>query len=244
VKGATVFRAFLFAFSVNCVFAQAQPGAPADVKRAKLYSPWEFVEGKPRNSESLIGRSCLDLITLEQRCGSFEGVSYGNRFGVNWDIFHVHNIGESQTRIVDLGKLDWAADFEVPAIQPWSRLRPGESRNISVNVSGADGQDGAPGMNGDGTYTPAESRGVKREGFADKPIDKQVSAARKTESGSVYSEKYMPFIEVKKGHIYAVRVVDPTHDYYVLIRVDDLVRGTEASISFKKVDGPTRKPVL
>ena len=244
MKGSFVFCALLFAFSVNCVIAQAQAGAPADVKRAELYSPWEFVEGKPRNNESLRGRSCLDLITLEQRCGSFEGLSYGNRFGVNWDIFHVHNIGESQTRIADLGKLDWTDDFEVPAIQPWSRLRRGESRNISVNVSGADGQDGAPGMNGDGTYTPSERRGVKREGFADKPIDKQVSAARKTESGSAYPEKYMPFIEVKKGHIYGVRVVNAASDFYLLIRVDDLLRGVRANISYKKLDGPTRKPVL
>jgi len=36
--------------------------------------------------------------------------------------------------------------------------------------------------------------------------------------------------------MYAVRVKDATHDYYVLVRVDELKRGERLVLSYKKID--------
>jgi hypothetical protein len=51
-------------------------------------------------------------------------------------------------------------------------------------------------------------------------------------------------MEAKKGHMYAVHIVDPNNDLYLLIHVDDLVRGTKATISFRKLDVPPKKPIF
>src|SRR4051812_43768603 len=212
-----VFCSLLFAISASAVLAQPPAIAAPDIKTAQLLSPWEFVKEKASYNDSLGRQSCLDLAKLEQRCGSRESISYGNRFGINWDIFAVNNIGDSQTRIVDLGKFDWNDKFDVPWVQPWARLRPGETRNVAVNTSGADGADGAMGRNGDGSYNPPERRTMKKEGFADKPIPQQVSSSRVSDTGTVRPDKYIPFVEAIQGHMYAIRVVNSTDDYYVLV---------------------------
>jgi hypothetical protein len=228
----------------SLLFAQLEPGR-VNPDSVDLYSPWVPVDGeKYRWDPELKKNSCFDLIRLERRCGGTQAFGYGNRFGVNWDIFDVHNIGGSQTRMIDLGKLEWADKFEVPWIKPWRKLRPGESRTITVDVSGADGRDGEPGRNADGTSAAASKSGPKREGLADKPVSRQVTTDVKTESGEEFADGYAPFMQIQKGHIYAVRVLDEKHDHYVLVRVDEIVRGTKVTISYKKVDGLTSKPVF
>jgi hypothetical protein len=233
----------LFAVPGSFALAQQPPSAPEKIVKVELYSPWESVGGKVQYSGRLFSRRCLDLVSLEQRCGGQVALSYGNRFGENWDIFAVDARDDSQTRMVDLGLLDWTDSFEVPWIQPWAKLRSGEQRNVAVNTSGSDGASGAPGMNGDGTSPRPKKSKPRSEGYADKPVAKQVSSVVQTEEGRNWSDNYTPFTQITKGHIYAVRVLDPQNAFYILIRVDDVIRGTKAAISFKKVDGP-KKPVF
>ncbi|SRR6266436_209252 len=46
--------------------------------------------------------------------------------------------------IRDLGEFDWSADVPVPVVEPLAKLKPGERRNVTVDVSGADGAPGKP----------------------------------------------------------------------------------------------------
>ena len=47
------------------------------------------------------------------------------------------------------------------------------------------------------------------------------------------------YVKVQKGFMYAVHVVDDENDFYVLMRVDDVVRGRTATVSWKQVPAPT-----
>lgn len=239
----------IFLITAATAFAIGQGRSSSDfgIDIVELYAPWEWTEQKAKFNQSLYFKSCFNLLRLERRCDGTEFISYGNRFGDNWDIFSVGGAKDSQTRMIDLGRHEWNDQIDVPWITPWAKLKPGEQRHITVNTSGADGRDGAPGMNADGTYTlgsaTEKGRPPRSDGFADKPITKQVSTAVKTDSGALRTDNYTPFMEVKPGHIYAVHIVDPVNDHYLLIRVEDLIRGTKVAISFKRIDAP-QKPVL
>ena len=137
--------------------------------------------------------------------------------------------------MIKIGKHELTDSFEVPQITPWRVLEPGEKRRISVNVSGADGEHG---KNADGT--PASDRPV-REGFADKPVSKQVSSAIIRPDGTEVPDDYTPYMQIRKGHLYAVRVFDGANEFYILVRVDDLVSGEKAVISVKRIEGPILK---
>jgi hypothetical protein len=43
-------------------------------------------------------------------------------------------------------------------------------------------------------------------------------------------------MQIRQGHIYAFRVVDGADDFYLLMRVDELVRGKRATVSTRKID--------
>jgi hypothetical protein len=243
-----------FVAAVNTfVCAQVQTPNKGELKTVEIYSPWDFSGERPKSSPELRAKSCLDLLLLERRCGATHSISYGDRLGKNWDIFDVEG---SQTRMIDLGEYKWTDKFEVPVIRPWAKLKPGEGRQITLNTSGgrgADGRDGAdglPGMNGDGTYDdslpiatlPRKPR-PGTEGYGNKPVAQQVSSKVKAASGVERPDDYNPLAEARKGHMYAIRLVDPENDYYMLMRVDDIVRGTKVTISFRKMDVPPQKSI-
>ena len=229
--------------AISPVFSQTTKADTNELETVELLSPWDFVGEKPTHNQSRYIRSCINLVTFAQGCRGGEMLSYGNRFGVNWDIFSISGPRDSQTRMVDVGKFDWTDNYEVPWVRPWKKLQPGEQRHITVNTSGADGADGLPGKNADGTY-PAVTPRPKREGFGDKPVAQQASSTIKTDDGEEYASNYTPFMQIEKGHLYAVRVINAANDFYLLIHADDVVRGDKVVISLKKVDGPTRKPVF
>jgi hypothetical protein len=214
---------FLLAIACGVLLGQQVPSKQSEIAQVELLSPWELIDGKMRPNPIKHARSCFDLVRLQLRCGVKQAISYGNRFGDNWDIFSLDSAADTQSRMVDLGAKDWTDKFDVPWIRPWAKLREGEQRGIAVNTSG--GSAGAP-------------------GYGSRPVAEQVSSTVKTEDDVERKDNYNPFLEVKKGHIYAVRVVDPANDFYILFRVDDLERGAKATISFKKIDGPTSKPVF
>ena len=210
-------------FASSLVCGQRSLTAASELTQIELMSPWEWKDSKTVPNAVLHAKSCFDLLALERRCGGAEAISYGNRFGDNWDILSLELGKDSQSRMVDLGNKAWSDTFDVPWIRPWAKLREGEQRHITVNTSG--GNAGAP-------------------GYGARPVAEQVSSKVKTEADSERPDNYTPFLEAKKGHMYAVRVVNAANDFYLLFHVDDIERGTMATISFKKVDGPTQKPVF
>ena len=209
-----------------------------EIVSTELFSPVQTDGDKTRFDSGLYKKACFNLVTLRLGCEVGEvgevKLHYGNRFGDNWDIFSVSGSNKDQTRGKDLGMLRWDDAFTIPEIEPWAKLQPGERRHITVNTSGADGAHGKPGRNADGTYPAEARRPAVMDGFSDKPVDVQVKTAVQTASDTVPSS-YNPFMQVSKGHIYAFHVVDEQNDFYILVRIDDLIRGTKASISYQKV---------
>ncbi len=228
-----------FLFRLGCagmlVFITASVTFAQDISSTEIFSSVQVDGDKTRFDPELYKKACFNLVSLQFGCGVGSAkIHYGNRFGDNWDIFAVTGARPDQTRGIDLGELQWSDQFKIPEIEPWPKLLPGESRHITVNTSGADGAHGKPGQNADGTYPSEVLRPVVREGFADKPVNQQVQTTVKTSNGLVPSA-YNPYIQIKKDHIYAFHVVDDLNDFYILVRIDDLIRGTKASISYKKV---------
>jgi hypothetical protein len=144
-----------------------------------------------------------------------------------WDWFSVSLATNARTVARDLGELSWGDYFEVPAIEPFPKLKEGETRTFKVDVSGADGEDGAPGapaINGDGTVGPKTPKVV-------------ASGPPKVRRTGV---PVVDPVHVKAivGHMYVVRVVDNDSDFYVLFRVESLVRGDNCTITWKRIVSP------
>jgi hypothetical protein len=226
------------------VVAQSAPKERPTLNRIELLSPWN-PEGT-RTLPERRDRNCFDLIRLLQRCGGGESLHYGNRSGINWDIFAVSGGRDSQTRMIGLGAHDWNDRFSIPEVEPWPALKEGETRTIIVNTSGVDGKDGEPGRpgkpgaNADGTVTveppratpSAPKRAKQTIDYGKSPLSVQVSSTINVKGKAPVASSYNPFTDAKKGHMYLIRVVNRESDDYILLRVDDLVRGEKASISY------------
>ena len=214
-------------------FAQTENPKPEGVVSVELFSPFVEKGGKPGYEPGLYMSSCLDLLRLERRCGGAQAISYGTRIGINDSLFNVHGGQESRTRMIEIGKYDWTDKFTVPEVKLWRPLGPGEQRTVSMNASGADG---APGRNADDVFAPFA--GTQRQGkdYANAPVNEQVGSVVKKDGKIVRTDPYNPLVVVKKGHMYAVRVFDKTTEHYVLVHVDDVVRGKSVVLSFKKLE--------
>jgi hypothetical protein len=235
---------FLLAVASICftgsVLGQGVSDVSPETWKAELRSPWiHEPDGKARYEMARAAHSCVYLVGKKGPCQSGINISYGNRFGDNWDIIALHG---TQSRMIDLGKAESLDEVEVPYIVPFRVLAPGEKRNISINTSGGDGADGKPGRNADGTYPPQRSK-PKKESYFDKPVAKQVSSTIKTEHDEIFEDKYNPFLEARKGHVYAIRILEGEIDQYFLMRVDDVEKGEKITVTVKKVSTPVRPPV-
>ena len=146
---------------------------PKPVKGQKTVAMTQETYDKPR----------FDLVTLKHGCTSTLCITYGSRFGNNWDIFNIGGGAVSQTRMVQIGKYKWTDKFQVPDVEPWAALAPGERRTVSVNTSGADGVDGSNGASGRGGGAQ-DIRGpdlsavgsMKNEGYANAGLNRQVGS--------------------------------------------------------------------
>ncbi|MBK9154822.1 MAG: hypothetical protein IPM25_11500 [Chloracidobacterium sp.] len=248
----TISALVLLSLSAICVLGQTDR-LPPGVHTLELLSP--FVQDSTgrtigTNPERR-GRSCLDLVNLRLGCSREVTVDFGTRMGVNINLFKLNGGKVDRSRMVRIGAYDWTDKFIVPYIEPWSELAPGETRHVAFNVSGGDGPDGKPGlpgvagMNGDGTYTPTvippapivrSSSKPKRKDYGTADVTEQVSSKIVAKNGKERKDGYTPLVLAKKGHMYAVHVVDGNRDYYVLIRVDDIEEGERIKISFMKLD--------
>jgi hypothetical protein len=223
-------RLFALSFCVTLAVLSGlgQTIEPA-VKRVELLSPWKFDQNGKTIGPDPQRRDyrCFDLILLERTCHGAQPLAYGNRIGNNWDIFATDGGGrDSQTRMIELGKYQWADKLTVPEVEPWSKLKPGEQRHIKIALYGADGK---PGRNADGGFP---SGPPPKEGNASAPLSRQVNSTITMSGKSVRGDGYLPYNEVKLGYMYLVRVVNTHADHYVLIRVEELVRGNKVVFSY------------
>lgn len=218
-------------FVAGFATAEAQVDTNAGIKTFELLPVFDY-STEPPKSRADRNVACIDLVRLVQKCDSSIGLLYGERSGINWDIFQI--VGE-RTRMVRIGKHEFTDEFEIPEITPWAKLEPGDRRTISIDTSGSDGEHG---RNADGTI--ADGPPV-REGGANKPVSGQVSSTIKRADGTVIRDNYSPYMQIKKGHVYAVRTYDRDVDQYFLVRIDDLDRGEKVTVSVKRVEGPARK---
>ena len=211
----------------------------------ELTSPW-IIDGRQTTfSPERRLRSCLDFESLSYGCERNTGVAYGDRIGVNWDLFRINGGVIDRTRMVEIGKYDWTDKFTVPNVDAWPALAPGEKRAITINGSGATvppvtnsmkGSEAIADMNGNRTFTPKARRASSRNTtYATANVKQQVSSAIKGTDGKIRDDVYSPVVEVKKGYMYVVHVVDQQGDYYVLIHVDDVVHGESVKLSFIKL---------
>jgi hypothetical protein len=213
--------------TVPVAFAQDSiPATAGNLKTFTLTSPYaEDGHGKLAPSDKA-QRNCFDMvIETEVTCGRRWDFLYGNmRVGEDWDWFFVSGDKGVRTKIVSLGKKDWTDLLKVPVVEPYPLLKPGEQRSVMVDASGADGAPGnTVGNLGDASSSIADRLPV--DTGAPKPGQ---SSLKPTRTSSHYTK-------VEKGRMYVIRVVDETNDFYVLMRVDDLVRGRTATISWQRV---------
>lgn len=204
-----------------------------------LYSPIKH------KGESL--RSCVYFQSRQKKvpyvpCDLYYGSLYA---GEEWDWFQSPTEQNSRSVVRDLGQLSWDDKFKVPVVAPLPPLKPGETRRVTVDTSGADGAAGKDGT--DGVSAPGSSRpDTVPSGFPPRASDTFPSptpetlvkqSRRKRHDGKPKVDPI--FTKVAAGHLYVIHVVDEASDFYVLFRVESLERGDNCTISWKLIPAPT-----
>lgn len=159
-------------------------------------------------------------------------LNYGSLYvGDEWDWFSVSLATNARTAARDLGELNWGENFTIPVIEPFPKLKEGETRTFKVDASGADGadgEDGAPAVDGNGKVMPKPQRPA---------VSGEAQAVRKEKRSGVPIVDPV-FLKAIPGHMYVIRVVDNDSDFYVLFRVEELVRGDKCTISWERIPPP------
>lgn len=240
-------KAFLFSVAFLFIGTNVHSQTPSDAQivdgSVELVS-WVVASPKPVNGKVYMTQathdsSRFDLVNLNKGCRTMLCIVYGDRYGNNWDIFHIGGGPTSQTRMVQIGEYRWTDSFTVPNVEPWRELAPGETRTVSVNTSGANGANGSNAGRGlDQDTGELASASFKNEDYANARLQRQVGSTVKSTEGKVRKDSYTPVVEAKLGYMYVVRVKDPKNDYYVVIRVDELTRGERVVLSYKKMEIP------
>ena len=212
----------LAAFSINGFSQEKQDSS--ELKTVEFASPIK-TDGKfDRNP---VRKNCFSFITETAACEKVSDIYYGNlRSGNDWDWFQVMGAG-SRNKIKKIGRKNWTDDFKIPLVEPYAKLGEGEQRHIVLDASGADGADGKPGMNADGTFNSDSNVFVKEMPQTNSIVSKAKS-------------NYQPFEKAIEDNMYVMRVLDENNDFYVLFRVDELERGRRCRISWKRIEAPKK----
>lgn len=212
------FGLVLFAFATN-VAAPLWAQQSSARNTITLYSPLKYNHDQ--------SRATLDFERAAYPPRPRHGdVGYGFlRAGDDFDWFQSGGGPNSRTVIRDLGTYAWTDTFTIPVVEPLPKLKPGEQRQIGIDTSGADGEDGAPGADADGVVRPRPKPSVapprpKREG---KPKIDPI------------------FVKAVVGHMYVIHVVDESRDFYALFRVEALERGDYCTVSWKMIPDPSQQ---
>jgi hypothetical protein len=230
----------------------AQTTPPDELMTVTLYSPikYKLTDAAPLANGQLRGdhrRAHLDLIT-----GEFHGrpaLTYGAAYlGQDLDWFDVADEND-RTVIRDLGKINWNDKFKIPVVAALPELRPGERRRLVIDTSGKDGRNGIDGANGapglNGGEGPRESVMGAEPGANGRPTTdpsevwhgpSRPSGAATRKTKLIISLPVMA--KAVLGHMYAIHVVNPQSDFYVLVHVDGLVAGDNCTISWKRIPSP------
>ena len=166
-------------------------------------------------------------------------VQYG-LLGINGDFDWFQSSAERKNRSVikDLGNHFWTDVFAVPVVDPLPELKPGELRNVSIDVSGADGADGKPGKRGHpaaGDALPTEASGNKSASDLGRTTTEVPPPTRPKNDGKPKVDPL--FVKAIVGHMYVIHVVDDQSDFYAVFRVDALQEGA-CDISWKLIPTP------
>ena len=161
----------------------------------------------------------------------------GLRVSEEWDWFQVSGLEGARSAFRDLGPLGWDDSFTVPVIEPFPKLKPGERRHVTIDASGADGEDGARGADGE---DGEDGDGAVRHKNRATPEPPPATPRRPKRDGVPKVDPV--FVKAVVGHMYVIRVVDEENDFYVLFRVEALVRGDNCTISWKRIPAPAADP--
>ena len=192
-------------------------------------------------------RSCLSLQPRPRLTPSSApcDLRYGGLYaGDDLDWFSSLLGADSRSVVRDLGLLSWTDQFTVPAVAPLPKLKPGELRHVTVDTSGADGEDGAPGARGrDGApgQDGADAGGIvlprERSERPEPPnVAPLASPPRPRHDGRPKIDPV--FTKAIPGHLYVIHVVDEVADFYALFHVDALERGDNCTISWRLIPNP------
>lgn len=158
---------------------------------------------------------------------------YGSLYvGDHLDWFESSGALGNRSVIKDLGELSWDEEFTIPVVQPLPKLRPGEQRHVTIDASGADGDEGRPGEDG--------RDGIGGDGRlpSNGPTStaKTSAPARPKRDGKLRVDP--KFVKAIPGHMYVIRVVNEVDDFYVAFRVEEVERGSNCTISWRIVPAP------
>lgn len=199
--------------------------ASDEIKRVTLYSTNKY-QNDSRKSYYSFRTSAFerDINIWDLNYGSLE-------INDDLDWFSVSPGRDVRSAFRDLGAFNWSDAITVPVITPFPKLKEGEERKFTVDASGADGAPGSPGLPG------ADADGVVRERPRPAANTASALAARPPRHDGV--PKVDPiFVKAIVGHMYVIRVVDNDSDFYVLFRVEEIVRGDNCTISWKRIPPP------
>lgn len=238
----------LFSAIAGAAFVTLLFTVPASAQdTATLYSPLKYNHDQ--------SRAFFDFQKGEvAKRGAPWDLAYGLlRAGEEFDWLQSSGSFGNRSVIRDLGRLEWTSRFDVPVIEPLAKLKPGERRTVTVDVSGADGAAGAAGARG-------RDAALGRGGYAD-PVNAGPNAVPRQDIDDTGAIRTQPvantgpesaprpkrdgksridpmFVKAVVGHMYAIHVVNDTRDYYVLFRVEALTRGDNCTISWRLAPAP------
>jgi hypothetical protein len=171
------------------------------------------------------------IVSNGARCDLHYGMLYA---GNDFDWFNSSATAGNRSVIRDLGPRLWTSAFELPVVEPFSKLKPGEHRRVMVDASGADGGSGASGA----TVTTLEPDADDSES---RMRDKNLAGDDATPKGDGKSKGDQLFVKAIVGHMYVIHVVDDNSDFYALFTVDAIEKGLRCVISWKIVPAPQRQ---
>jgi hypothetical protein len=253
--------ALLIGLSFSARAQQPREAPESGVKRVTLYGP--LAHGYDS------GRANVSFKTGAY--GQDWDLGYGSLYvSGELDWLQVSIMRGVRTALRDLGAFDWSDELTVPAVEPFPKLKEGESRQVVVNTDGADGKPGTPAppsgpagppVNGeDGLRGSPISRGYfppsgaiepgGSPGYVEQPLLSSrrsappPAAPRPTTRRDGVPKIDPIFAKAIPGHMYVLRVVDDVEDFYVLFRVESLVRGDNCTIAWKRVPAPLEQQAV
>lgn len=210
-------------------------------------SPSSFVAAQQPTESTVTLYSSIKYKIPVKNCQNFKvdpgevlrapcDLRYGS-LHINDDLDWFANSGEESSRSVikDLGALSWTAEVNVPVVEPFPKLKPGEKRVVTIEANGADGADGANGANG------ADADGVVRNRQTDPKSGRPAPPKRPKHDGKPKIDPV--FVKAVVGHMYVIHVVDDSRDFYVLFRVEEVKRGDSVTFTWREIPGPTNPAV-